>query len=91
MHLVQNKKIHRHKRILEISFLSSLILILFLIQVNNFSPSFSLNTKTSETQSITNYNDNLKIADSNDILFQGTEDPLNITDYGNLYEFNQEV
>jgi len=33
----------------------------------------------------------LNIASDNPIIFQGVENPLNITDYGNLYENNQDI
>ena len=31
------------------------------------------------------------LADADSVLFEGNEDALNITDYGNLYEYDQEV
>jgi len=55
MHLIRSKKSLKNKRILEISFLSSLILILFLIQINNISPLLSPNNKISEYQNSTTF------------------------------------
>jgi len=37
------------------------------------------------------YDQNLKEANGGAILFQGTEKPLNITDFGNLYDNNQHI
>ena len=91
MHLIRNKNEFKNKRILEISFLSSLILILFLIQITNISPLLSFNNKAGDHHNLTTYNDKLNVAADDPILFQGTEDPLNITDYGNLYKSDQEV
>ena len=91
MHLIRSKKKLKNKRILEISFLASLILILFLIQIANVGPSLSPNNKIGEHQNHTTFNDKLKIATDDPILFEGNEIPLNITDFGNLYELNQEV
>ncbi|MFX1443725.1 MAG: hypothetical protein ACFFHV_09955 [Promethearchaeota archaeon] len=91
MRSIRNKKKIKNKGILEISFLSSIIVILFLIQINNISPLLSPNCKVNENQNLTTFNDSLRISADKDILFQGTEEALNITDYGNLYKPNQEV
>ena len=55
--------------------------MIFLIAPNNTKPSNSENS--SETQ-VNSSSDDLP-------LFGGIENPLNITDYGNLYDYNKEV
>ncbi len=91
MHLVQGKKKLKNKRILQISFLSSLILILFLIQIINFGPLSSSAPLINDNQNINNFDENLDNSAADSILFQGTEEPLNITEVGNLYNNSQEI
>jgi len=38
-----------------------------------------------------NYSQTPLLADNPSVLFEGNENALNITDYGNLYDYNQEV
>jgi len=91
MHLIRSKKKIKNKRILEISFLSSLILILFLIQIINLGPLSSSAPPINDNQNITNFNEKLDNAAADSILLQGTEEPLNITELGNLYNNSQEI
>ena len=91
MYLIKNKKGFKNRRIFEISFLSGFILILLLIQIPNANLSSILKNEITNYQDFTTFNENLKIASDDSILFQGTEIPLNITDYGNLQENNQDI
>jgi len=49
------------------------------------------NDITEIDRNFNNYSQTPLLADSAPILFEGNEISLNITDYGNLYENNQEV
>ena len=73
-------RIYNNKRTLKFVlifsiFLGNLVLITFAIPNNKVKNKMGLSFK----------NEEIKAASGNSILFQGTEDALNITDYGNLY------
>ena len=66
--------------------------LILLINVNIFDRSIISNIIShNDSEDIKQYNQILEISNGGSFLFQGYESPLNITDTGNLYEYNQEI
>jgi len=86
------KKISNNSLLKEVSFLRianlTIILAIFLLS------SFLVPNSNNITEIDRDFNDISQIpllADNSPVLFEGNELSLNITDYGNLYKYNQEV
>ena len=81
------------KKKLECMLIITLVISLaFLVDSNVFN-NFQNNKYDSDDTSSDErfFKDNVKNANGNSILFEGTEQVINITDTGNLYKLNQEV
>ncbi|MFX1418242.1 MAG: hypothetical protein ACFE9N_04895 [Promethearchaeota archaeon] len=72
--------------------IATILFMVLLINVTMFDKTIKSNSSSNYTNDNFNQdNKKLEISNGETILFQGTESPLNITDTGNLYDFNQEV
>ncbi len=83
-----NKIKSNFSKIISVIFLVFLVSLIPFIEFNN---SIFPNEKERKELNSINPDNELKLANGDSILFQGIENALNITDYGNLYELNQEV
>ncbi|MHA1240741.1 MAG: hypothetical protein ACTSQU_08085 [Promethearchaeota archaeon] len=87
MKKVSNKSLLKKSLVLRIAYLI-IILGIFL------SSSFLIPNSNNITEIDRDFNDFSQsplLADNPPVLFEGNENALNITDYGNLYKYNQEV
>lgn len=67
-------------------------LLILLFNTMSFNQLLQTNTDIKDKNGILeDINYNLEFANGESILFEGIESPLNITNTGNLYEFNQEI
>ncbi|MFX1572557.1 MAG: hypothetical protein ACFFB0_07400 [Promethearchaeota archaeon] len=80
---------NKTRKTIVIAFILSMIL-LFDSSLINLKTQFN-DYSCEDNDDVEFYSENLKTANEEEILFQGTELPLNITDTGTLYKFNQEV
>ncbi len=73
--------------------LFNLILIIFASSINlNYSSLFNLNREEISKLRENDMNNGINLkSSSSDVLIEGTETALNITDFGNLYNVNQEI
>ncbi len=69
----------------------SILILIILSNYNFFNNSKSQKTDQSKRSDNIKTPLDLKTAGEPSLLFQGTEQSLNITDYGNLYSLNQEI
>jgi hypothetical protein len=71
--------------------IEKLILVCICVILLFLSTTFLVNLPNSPSQELTNDSLKPKISTQSDVLLQGVVDPLNITDYGNLYKEDQEI
>ena len=76
---------------INISMIITFVVIFFSQALLLTNLNIDLNEKSINFEPQTDYEYSLMSSNGDPILFQGTESSVNITDYGNLYELNQEV
>ncbi|KKL93825.1 hypothetical protein LCGC14_1870800, partial [marine sediment metagenome] len=77
------------RKILNLCFIASILSLILIFNSNLFNN--PLIESNNDIEELGFKNQDLKINNNNNYLFQGIENPLNVTDKGILYKFDQEV
>ena len=79
------------KKLQKLIFIGSILFLILLFDTNIFNIFNQNADKYDKIDEFGQYDQSLLSANGESILFEGSEASLNITDFGNLYEYNQEI